>query len=362
MQDPHNKIQKSLSSNMLIGILRCLVCGDINLLYHEKDDINNGRIVCCTCGHNYVMRNDIVDALVTNPAIEAERRGNRRLVTEDRYKADDTWLLGLPDTFAILEPRLASQAAYNAMADFDRLMELLDLPPGALVVDLGAGCCWTTWRLAQRGWRTIAADVSEEKYVGLASGDVYMRHYGVHFDRILFDMSAPWPIRDNSVHAIIAFCSIHHAVNLAFTFREASRALMPNGRFAFVEASHGILSPREKSFGDYERDHLGLNEHIYSLSIYARMARQAKLSFQIYPAPSTLQKIEMLMRDDERVRSFRTIKWRIGRYLSFLWAIPLIRRLVAGPVYPLLCVVAGLQFIGLCTKSTSGLESPEASR
>jgi len=47
-------------------------------------DRNNSHVVCRTCGHRYAVRNGIVDALVPNPAIESERKGNLRLVTENR--------------------------------------------------------------------------------------------------------------------------------------------------------------------------------------------------------------------------------------------------------------------------------------
>lgn len=350
MHDPTDKVQATLEPDPPIDIVRCVPCGGVDLVFHSQGDRNNGHVVCRTCGHHYAVRNGIVDALVPSPAIESERKGNLRLVAEDRAKADDTWLLGLPATFAALEPRLASHAAYNALGDYEQLVELLALPLGASVLDLGAGCCWTTWRLAQRGWRAIATDVSKERFVGLASGDVYMRHCGVYFHRILFDMSAPWPIRDNLVDAIMAFSSIHHAVDLAYTFREAARVLVPGGRFGFVEATKGLFMPWDQSFGNYEREHFGWNEHVYTLPSYWRMARSAGLRFRVFPAPSTLQKMDMLAQGDEDIQSFNTAKWRFARRLCFLWSRPAIRRLINGPVYPLLCLAIGLQFVGLCTK------------
>lgn len=57
-----------------------------------------------------------------------------------------------------------------------------------------------------------------------------------------------------------------------------------------------------------------------------------------------------LAQSDEDIRLFNTAKWRLARRLCFLWSRPAICQLINGPVYPLLCLAIGLQFVGLCTK------------
>lgn len=286
--------------------------------------------------------------LTSNPELEAERTGNRRLAGEDRAGASREWLLGLPSTFPVLEERLASQFDHDALADFERSADLLGLDAGRLVVDIGAGCCWTSWRLAARGWRVAATDVSEEMYVGLRSAQVYMEEYGVRFDLVLHNMSERWPYADDSIDGIVANCSIHHAQNLPAVFHEAFRVLRVGGRFTFVEGTTGLLVRTDADFGAFEKEHYGWNEHQYSLGDFRRVAREAGFVFRAEPAPSTHQKLDKIARG-QRTRG-TGIKYALARLTAPLWCIHAVRWLVFHPLYPLLSSVMGTQIIGVAEK------------
>jgi SAM-dependent methyltransferase len=278
--------------------------------------------------------------------VSEERSGNRDLASHVRADADDAWLLGLPESFVRYVP---SQEHHNVRADFESMVEHLGLPADSRVLDLGAGCCWTSRLLAESGLRVIANDVSAEKYVGLSSGDVYMAAGTPHFDRLLFDMCGSWPIGDASLDAVVAFCSIHHAHDVGRMFQEAARVLRPGGRLVLVEAGRALIAwPEERLFGQAEAEHFHANEHKYNILDYRHHAMRAGFSFRARVAGSVRQKLDWLAHAPMADIQARGTKYRVAGAARPLLRSPAIRGLLFGPFFPMVCVLFGAQFVGVC--------------
>jgi SAM-dependent methyltransferase len=302
---------------------------------------------CIECSRRYVGERGILDFLTDLPdEVSDERSGNREVASQVRADADDAWLLSLPESFVKYVP---SQQSHNVRADFESMAAHLGLSGGAAVLDLGAGCCWTSRFLAESGLQVIANDVSAEKYVGLASGDVYMAAGTPHFDRLLFDMCGSWPIGDASLDAVVAFCSIHHAHDLGRMFREAARVLRVGGRMVFVEAGRALISwPEERTFGLHEAEHFHANENKHNVLSYRHHARRAGFSFRVGVAGSVRQKLDRIAHPVTRESRARATKYRVAAAARPLLRSSRIRRLLLGPMFPIMCVLFGVQFVGVC--------------
>jgi SAM-dependent methyltransferase len=333
----------------LLSVVRCPNCySALRSATKSSSDASTDLYLECTgCPRHYLGQGGVIDFLTDLPEeVTEERSGNRDMASHVRADADDAWLLGLPESFVRYVP---SQVQHNVRADFESMVAHLGLPPGARVLDLGAGCCWTSRFLAESGLRVIANDVSAEKYVGLASGDVYMAAGTPHFDRLLFDMCGSWPIGDASIDAIVAFCSIHHAHDLGRMFQEAARVLRVDGRLVLVEAGRALIAwPEERSFGHVEAKDFHANEHKHNILAYRHHAMRAGFSFRTRVAGSVRQKVDWLLHAPTPDINTRGMKYRVASAARPLLRSLLIRRLLFGPFFPMLCLLFGVQFVGVC--------------
>lgn len=95
-----------------------------------------------------------------------------------------------------------------------RLIALLDIPPRATILDVGAGTGKYSRALADRGFSMIALEPSE---VMRSQGDPHqgVRWIGAGAERI--------PLPDRSVDGVIAVLAVHHFENRPAAFREMAR-------------------------------------------------------------------------------------------------------------------------------------------
>ncbi|MFG1697162.1 methyltransferase domain-containing protein [Nonomuraea sp. NPDC049309] len=114
----------------------------------------------------------------------------------------------------------------EAVALRARSYELLDLPDGAAVVDVGCGAGRAVAELAERGRRAVGVDVSE-KMIAVARH----RWPGADF-RIgdVFDL----PLDDGEVAGYRAEKVYHEFADAAGALQEAKRVLAPDGRIVLI--------------------------------------------------------------------------------------------------------------------------------
>lgn len=110
------------------------------------------------------------------------------------------------------------------------LMEkvLRSLPRGARILDLGAGNCWLSFRLALAGFQPTAVDLLTNAYDGLGAAEHYSRVLPALFPRIRAELEhLPFP--DGQFHAAIFNASFHYAENAESALREALRCVKHGG-------------------------------------------------------------------------------------------------------------------------------------
>lgn len=146
------------------------------------------------------------------------------------------------DYFAQLEPSILAKPFNNInetpelLSCFAQVLQGLNLFPGLVVLDFGAGSGWISKFLTQLGLKVIALDVSQ---TALKMGrELYERQpvFGdqpkpgfLHFDgrRIALD--------DGSVDRVICFDALHHTPNPTEVIKELGRVLKPDGMAGFSE-------------------------------------------------------------------------------------------------------------------------------
>jgi SAM-dependent methyltransferase len=115
------------------------------------------------------------------------------------------------------------------------------------VLDLGAGNCWLSHRLAARGHRPIAVDIFTDERDGLGAA----RHYPNVFPVIESDFDCV-PLPAKSFDLAIFNASFHYSVDYFRTLAEVRRCLTPSGLFVILDTpvyrlrEHGTRMVEEK--------------------------------------------------------------------------------------------------------------------
>lgn len=286
----------------ILSILKCK-CGVSDLV--KKKNL----LSCSNCNQKYPINKGIFNFLEkTSEIVSTEIEENKEL-QKQRQDKDDTWILNLPlvEDFGNIKFSKVNEGYFE---NFRWVLNNMDLK-NKIVLDLGAGTCWTTNMLAKKGAECVAVDISVEKFVGLESAEVYFKYDKTFFDRVLSDMDV-LPFINNSFDIVFANAAMHHATNLKKTLAEIKRVLKPNGLFvATNEPCSGILNFSKKVNPKRAQKagmHIpkGWNERIYSLYNYWGVLKQNDLSPRFIIPPST----KILLKNVEFVKSYK--KW-IGK-------------------------------------------------
>ncbi len=100
------------------------------------------------------------------------------------------------------------------------------------ILDLGAGNCWLSHRLAQRGHQVAAVDISLSTTDGLGAHVWYQPHrflpVQAEFDRL--------PFAAGQMDLVLFNASLHYSTDCAVTLTEARRVLRPDGRLVIMDS------------------------------------------------------------------------------------------------------------------------------
>jgi len=103
------------------------------------------------------------------------------------------------------------------------------------VLDLGAGNCWMSYRLALYGHYPVAVDIGVGRKDGLGAAIHYRSVLERPFPRFQAEMA--WlPFADNQFDLAIYNASFHYAKDYEATVLEAMRVLRPNGAILIVDS------------------------------------------------------------------------------------------------------------------------------
>jgi SAM-dependent methyltransferase len=153
---------------------------------------------------------------------------------EGRGSIDAAYYRALP--FADLSGRFTADWSIRARS-FKALVQKVLQPleraqqRPLLILDLGAGNGWLSYRLAQRGHRMAAIDLLINPQDGLGAHvhyDVAFTPVQAEFDRLPFDAV--------QFDLAIFNASLHYAVDYTMTLREALRVLQPGGQIVVLDS------------------------------------------------------------------------------------------------------------------------------
>lgn len=144
-----------------------------------------------------------------------------------------------PETLGGLKRLLYETPGRDDWAQPERVIETLDVAPGARVADLGAGGGYFTYRLAEAvgpGGRVYAIDVDASL---LAYVERQAAKRGLDWIETVPAPPDALGVSDAAVDLVFLSNVFHHLPDQAAYFRRARSALRPGGRIAIVEADRG---------------------------------------------------------------------------------------------------------------------------
>jgi SAM-dependent methyltransferase len=103
------------------------------------------------------------------------------------------------------------------------------------VLDLGAGNGWLSWRTALAGHAALALDIRDDDVDGLRAGDSYLIDRTASFERVAASFET-LPLADGCVDVVVYNASLHYALDLAATLREARRVVRAGGFVAVLDS------------------------------------------------------------------------------------------------------------------------------
>ena len=136
------------------------------------------------------------------------------------------------------------------------------------VLDLGAGNCWMSYRLALQQHRPVALDIFSDGRDGLSASRHYPARFPcveAEFDRLPFDC--------DRFDLVVYNSSIHYSSDYQRTLSEARRVLRPHGRAVIIdspvyrEREHGELMRAERH-AHFEKTYGFGSDHIQSIEYF----------------------------------------------------------------------------------------------
>ena len=201
-------------------LLRCPRCA-ANTTYLE----------CPICAFQMRVDEGVVQALPPERESHFARFAQdyqRIRFAEGRFSELEDFYLGLP--YRDMTKRNSRQWQIRARSYNYLLRHVLkrNLSHGDFILDVGAGNCWMSYRLALAGYRPIAADLLANGRDGLRAARHYRKHLPDLFPLFRAEMER-LPFQDEQFDAVIFNASFHYSEDYEATLREALRCVRKNG-------------------------------------------------------------------------------------------------------------------------------------
>jgi SAM-dependent methyltransferase len=185
---------------------------------------------CAYCGFQMRILRGVVHALPQERVAYYARFINeyeRIRAAEGRGSQDEAFYLGLP--FKDITGRNNKQWSIRARS-YQYLSRNILGRQGirGAVLDLGAGNCWMSFRLALAGYRPVAVDLLTNESDGLAAAAHYQKYLAMPLPRFQAEMTH-LPFQSEQFDAIVFNASLHYSEDYEESLREALRCLRNGG-------------------------------------------------------------------------------------------------------------------------------------
>ena len=147
---------------------------------------------------------------------------------EGRASNSDSFYLDLP--YRDITGRNSRQWQIRART-YDHLVHHVlyrNVAKGGLILDVGAGNCWMSYRLALAGYRPVAVDLVTNLFDGLGAARHYQSRLPSLFPRFQADMQH-LPFQDAQFDAAIFNASFHYSEDYSATLRSILRCVRKSG-------------------------------------------------------------------------------------------------------------------------------------
>jgi SAM-dependent methyltransferase len=138
------------------------------------------------------------------------------------------------DYFANVDINALAKKPFNDLVEspevvltFLHVLKGLRQPKGAVILDFGAGSCWSSDLMAGFGYKVIASDVSR-KALDIGRSVTKGKSFDHPLEFLLFN-GERIDLPDASVDAVMCLSAFHHVPNPDATIREFCRVLKPGG-------------------------------------------------------------------------------------------------------------------------------------
>lgn len=148
---------------------------------------------------------------------ESEIANYREIIAQS---GESTWLECKP--WAI--------GGHNSFTEFACILEMLKLPHGSNLMELGCGCGWLSIFLAKVGYKTLGIDLCDE-LMEIANRRASAERVNARF--MTGDMQTYEP--DQEVDGVVIYNALHHVADPQSVLRLACQNLRPGGRIVLGE-------------------------------------------------------------------------------------------------------------------------------
>jgi SAM-dependent methyltransferase len=323
----------------ILAYIRCPICHstdfDVATLERDEREIREGQLICLGCDHRHPIHKGIVNLLPNpNSVIQSEQQGWVELLGETHE--------GLVETMLQL-PYLEDDIWVTTYENFDQAMSKVNLA-GKRVLDIGAGRCWSTRRIAIMGASyAMAIDILVERFIGLETANIYLEHDGLFFERVLGDMNN-LPVQPGTFDIVFMTSTLHHSSDLVDTMRQVAASLASGGMAIVINEPVRSLFQSKELTGCAEIEH-GINEHVYTVFEYLWAVRRAGLKSKLFFPRSVSRGL-----DRNEARIVQEMGLLGHRIVSRLWRRRLGRYAMCGSLLPAVYLVSSMPLVMIASK------------
>lgn len=262
-----------------LKFIRCPICNnefDLEIFKENDVEIETGILTCKNCRFSTAITEGIVNLLfnLDNDTlketklhiIDREEMFKKELNSYSLEEAEKRW--------AYMEQDSSKDYGKQIKKIFNKTIKDSKLNKNDVILDLGAGTCWSTAQLAKIGKYCIAVDLC--KPIKLELSKILIKKEGVFFERCMCNMMQ-LPFADECIDAVTSVASLHHVTNLLDAMHEISRILTDGGKLILIGEP---VIPQDYLGTDKEyinQKKKGFNEHQYTAYDWFKACESAGL-------------------------------------------------------------------------------------